>query len=323
MGRQVRRDGSTGARGLAAALMVAAGLVAAGFWPGLTARGPAHAQDVPQDVEDLSDRLDVPYIASDEKVVETMLDLAKVTKDDYVIDLGSGDGRINIAAAKRFGARGFGVDLNEELVAIANARAKAEGVADRARFYVRDLFQTDISRASILTMYLLPGIVRKLRPRLLAGLRPGTRIVSHDYDMGAWRPDISRRVESRWGSRSVVHFWVVPADVAGTWTWTLDPAGGGAAVPPVTAAIRQNFQAVQGTVSLADTAHALAAVRLRGDRMSFTLPPVSGLDPWARHYSGTVDGDRITGTVKLVGPAAGAVRPWAARRLAGGGRGRR
>jgi SAM-dependent methyltransferase len=276
------------------------------------------AQDIPQEVEDLSDKLDVPYVASHEKVVETMLGLARVTKDDFVIDLGSGDGRINITAAKRFGARGFGVDLNEELVAIANQRAKEEGVADRARFYVRDLFNTDFSQASVLTMYLLPGIVRKLRPRLLASLKPGTRIVSHDYDMGAWRPDISRRVDSGWGSRSVVHFWVVPADVAGRWTWAGDPAAAGAAAIPISAELVQNFQVVRGAATVAETVHPLAGVRLQGDRIAFILTPSSGPLRAAHHYQGTVAGERISGTVKRLTAAGEVNRPWQARRVAQG-----
>ncbi len=302
---------------------VAALTVGAGLGLGLAAQGPVRAQDVPQEVEDLSDKLDVPYIASHEKVVETMLSLAKVTKDDYVIDLGSGDGRINIIAAKRFGARGFGVDLNEELVAIANGMAREEGVADRARFFVRDLFKTDFSQASVLTMYLLPDIVLKLRPKLLAGLKPGTRIVSHDYDMGAWRPDISRRVYGGWGSRSVVHFWVVPANVAGSWTWDQEPTEGGGAAIPVKVTLRQRFQEVRGTATVAGNSHGLAGVRLRGDRIAFILAPASGRLRAGQHYQGTVAGDGIAGTVKLLTAEGEITKPWRARRVAQGGQGPR
>lgn len=307
----------------AARSWVAAVIIGAGFGLAMNVQGPARAQDVPQEVEDLSDKLDVPYIASHEKVVETMLGLAQVTKDDFVIDLGSGDGRINITAAKRFGARGFGVDLNEELVGIANDRAKEENVADRVRFYVRDLFKTDFSQASVLTMYLLPDIVLKLRHRLLASLKPGTRIVSHDYDMGAWRPDISRPVYSGWGSRSVVHFWVVPANVAGSWTWNDGPAGGGPAAMPIRITLRQSFQMVHGTAMVAGTDYQLAGVRLRGDRIAFTLVPSSGPLRRARHYQGTVESDHIVGTQKRFAADGEIVTPWRARRVARGSQDRR
>lgn len=280
--------------------------------------GTAAAQDVPQEVEDLSDRLDVPYIASHQSVLATMFDLAKVTKDDFVIDLGSGDGRIVIAAAKRFGARGFGVDLNEELVAIANAAAREEGVADRARFYVRDLFKTDFSQATVLTMYLLPQVVLKLRPKLLSDLAPGSRIVSHDYDLGDWRPDESRKVEGDWRSRSVVHFWVVPADVAGTWVWELGPAarpGGGHLAE---ARIAQRFQVATGRVAMGGFSREMRNVSLRGRRLSFTLPAGTNGTP-REDYSGTVEGAVITGTVRHAEGGRVMERPWRARRRAQAG----
>src|SRR5688500_10251608 len=135
--------------------------------------------------------LDVPtpYLPSTQVAVDEMLRLADVRPDDVVVDLGSGDGRIVIAAAKLFGARGFGVDIDEKLVAQANENARAAGVAERVCFHHRDIFATDIREASVVTLYLLSSLVNRLRPKLLAELKPGTRIVAHDYGIGGWKPD--------------------------------------------------------------------------------------------------------------------------------------
>jgi predicted RNA methylase len=134
-------------------------------------------------------REEVPYIRTPQAVVDKMLDLAEVGPDDFLIDLGSGDGRIVITAAQQRGARGFGVELDTSLVESSNEAARKAGVAERARFFARDLFDTDIREASVLTLYPLPEVNLQLRPRLLAQLKPGTRVVSHDWDMGEWQPD--------------------------------------------------------------------------------------------------------------------------------------
>ena len=165
----------------------------------------------------------VPFVVSPEEVVDRMLRIADVGAGDYVIDLGSGDGRIVIGAAKR-GARAFGIDIDPSLVAKARANATAEGVAERAEFASQDLFETDLSKASVVTMYLLPEVNLQLRPRLLA-LAPGTRIVSHDWDMGDWAPDRSVQVDAPeksigLGKTSQVHVWIVPARVHGLWCAT-------------------------------------------------------------------------------------------------------
>ena len=133
---------------------------------------------------------DTPYVQTPQNVVDRMLEVAKVGAGDYVIDLGSGDGRMIITAAKKHGARGFGVDLDRRLVQLANRLAARAGVADRAKFYERDLYQTDLTAASVVTIYLLPEVNLMVRPKLLATLKPGTRVVSHDYDMGEWPPDL-------------------------------------------------------------------------------------------------------------------------------------
>ena len=160
---------------------------------------------------------DVVWVPTPQVLVETMLDMAQVTAADRVIDLGSGDGRTVVTAARR-GARALGIELNRDLVGLARQRAKDEGVADRARFEVRDLFKQDLSKATVITMFLLTEINLKLRPRLL-GLRPGTRLVSNTFTMGDWEPDETRTVTRDQGCDAgwcTAHLWIVPARVAGT-----------------------------------------------------------------------------------------------------------
>ena len=164
---------------------------------------------------------EVPFITTPDNVTQTMLEVANVGPQDTVLDLGSGDGRIVIVAARRFGARGMGVEIDPRLVEESNANARRAGVDDRVRFVEQDLFKTDLSAASVITMYLLPDVNLKLRPAVLA-LKPGTRVVSHDWDMGDWAPDRTVTVpvpEKVVGREKVsrVHLWVVPAQVGGLW----------------------------------------------------------------------------------------------------------
>jgi SAM-dependent methyltransferase len=154
-------------------------------------------------------KLDVPYVPTPESVVAMMLDLAKVNKNDVVYDLGSGDGRIVITAAQKYGARGVGYDIDPERIKEANANARAAGVTERVRFIQGDLFQADLSEASVVTLYLLPEINLKLRPKLLKELKPGTRIVSHNYGLGDWDPIRTETIDTSTGEH-VVFYWVVP-----------------------------------------------------------------------------------------------------------------
>lgn len=154
-------------------------------------------------------KLDVPYVPTPENVVAKMLELAKVKRDDVVYDLGSGDGRIVITAAKQYGARGVGYDIDPQRIQEANENARTAGVSDRVRFVQGDLFQADLSEATIVTLYLLPDINLKLRPKLLKELKPGTRIVSHNYGLGDWNPIRTETVESATGDH-FVFYWVVP-----------------------------------------------------------------------------------------------------------------
>lgn len=163
-------------------------------------------QDVPQDTTQAQPRdLDVPYVPTPPAVVDEMLRIANVTGNDVLYDLGSGDGRIVIAAAQEFGTRGVGIDLDPQRVEEANQNAQAAGVSDRVQFRQQDLFQTDLSDATVVTLYLLPEVNLKLRPKLLDQLEPGTRIVSHAFNMGDWQPEQVVEVEGR-----TIYYWTVP-----------------------------------------------------------------------------------------------------------------
>jgi SAM-dependent methyltransferase len=169
-------------------------------------------QAAAQPVFDFLKGLTVPYVPTNQATVEAMRRITNVGPEDFVIDLGSGDGRILITAARLYGARGFGVDLDPQRVKESVENARLAGVADRVSFQQRDLFDTRIAPATVVTMYLLPEVNRALRPRLLTELKPGTRVVAHDFDLGKWKPDIRARVR---GYGTEVHFYVVPAQVAG------------------------------------------------------------------------------------------------------------
>ncbi|HUQ77239.1 MAG TPA: class I SAM-dependent methyltransferase, partial [Burkholderiales bacterium] len=179
---------------------------------------------------------DVVWVPTPQTVVDKMLELAKLTKDDYLIDLGSGDGRTVITAAKR-GARALGVEYNPDMVELSKQNAQAEGVTSRAQFMKADLFETDFSKATVITMFLLPDINLKLRPKILA-LKPGTRIVSNTFTMGDWKADETATVEGGCdGSWCTALFWIVPARVAGTWQ-----------VPQGEVTLKQEYQMLSGTL---------------------------------------------------------------------------
>jgi tRNA G37 N-methylase Trm5 len=152
---------------------------------------------------------DVPYVPTPQPVVDKMLEIAAVTKDDVVYDLGSGDGRIVITAAKKYGVRGVGVDIDPERIKEANANAVLAGVADRVKFIEQDLFKTDLKEASVVTLYLLPEVNLRLRPKLWSELKPGTRVVSHAFDMGDWKPEQKVEVEGK-----TIYYWVIPKNAA-------------------------------------------------------------------------------------------------------------
>ncbi|MEI2415777.1 methyltransferase domain-containing protein [Orrella sp. JC864] len=229
--------------------------------------------------------LDVPYVPTPEAVVQAMLRLADVRPDDYVIDLGSGDGRIAIAAVRDRQARGaLGVDIDPDRVAEARANARNAGVADKVQFRQQDLFKTDFSQATVLTMYLLPDVNLKLRPVILDKLPAGTRVVSHAFTMAEWEPDATEEVDGR-----RVYLWIVPAKVQGQWQVS-GPQGG------FTLSLTQDFQRVQGTAQRQGRSLPIADARLRGARLQFTLD--------GQRYEGEVGPGGIT-AVAAPGAAAG------------------
>ena len=164
---------------------------------------------VAQPLTPLEKKLDVPYVPTHERIVSEMLKVANVGKNDVLYDLGCGDGRIPVTAAKRFGTRGVGVDIDPQRVLEARANAVKEGVADRVKFFQQDLFDTDIKEATVVTLYLLPDVNLRLRPKLLSDLKPGTRVVSHNYDMGDWQPLKTITIKLPDGEHTV-YFWIVP-----------------------------------------------------------------------------------------------------------------
>ncbi len=243
---------------------------------------------------------DVPYVATPQDVVESMLDLAKVGAGDYVIDLGSGDGRLVVTAAQR-GAQGFGVDLDPKRIAESIENAKKAGVSERAQFFQRDLFETDFSRATVLTMYLLPDINIALRPKVL-GLKPGTRVVSHDFHMGDWEPDQRIRMISKLTHyESNAYLWIVPAQAAGGWQ-----AEG---ADPIRFEISQTFQQIKLQARSASGSLNAEDARLTGDRITFKAGVPGGP---LRAYEGRIDGDAISGVIR----DGAKETPWRARRAA-------
>jgi len=275
---------------------------------GVRAQDGARAQDQGNAAqEDNTDdapprKLDVPYVPTPQEVVDKMLELPNVTKDDVVYDLGCGDGRIVITAATRFGVRGVGVDIDPLRIRESKENARKAGVEERVQFFQKDLFDTDIREATVMTLYLLPAINLKLRPKLFRDLQPGTRIVSHSFDMGDWKPDQTVQVDGD-GYPRTIHYWVLPATVAGTWQWNLP----GAAGAQVRLQLSQAFQNVSGTLNTGGAETAITNAKLTGDKISFTVEQKAG-EPMT--FNGQVSGSTIKGTIK---DAAG-TRDWQATR---------
>jgi len=229
---------------------------------------------------------DVIWVPTPDAVVERMLRMAQVTASDTVVDLGAGDGKIAIAAAKHFGARALGIEFNPDMVAFARRAAERAGVAGRARIVQGDIFATDFSKATVVTMYLLPALNLRLRPTLLA-LRPGTRIVSHSFGMDDWEPDELTTLDGR-----RIFFWVVPAEVAGA--WRLEGAGTGTP-PRAELALEQRYQKIGGSVALGPVLAGLRDARLAGTRIAFSYVDARGL---RLDFAGRVDGPRMAGTFR-------------------------
>jgi SAM-dependent methyltransferase len=252
-----------------------------------------------------------PYVPSPSVIVDRMLALGGIRGDDYLVDLGSGDGRIVITAAQRYGARGFGVDINPELVKLANDNAARAGVADRVRFERRDLFETSLADATLVTLYLLPGIVTKLVPKILEEMKPGARVVSHDYPLAPWTPDKWDQFDSpekeaiSGTTRTVLYLYTVPARVAGTWQLEL-PAS--LSKQPVRLSIAQHPVRATASATIGSRTTALDDFTVKGESVRFTLPGTAPGRPVV--LEGRARGDAIEGMVAAPGGPA----PWKAVR---------
>jgi SAM-dependent methyltransferase len=240
---------------------------------------------------------DVVWVPTPDALVTHMLRMAKVTSQDFVMDLGSGDGRIAIAAAKEFGARAEGIEYNPDLVTLSNKAAQQAGVADKVKFIKADIFETDFGKASVITMYLLPRLNVQLRPKILA-LKPGTRVVSHAFTMDDWKPDEQALVEAR-----EAFLWIVPAQLGGN--WRLNSGG-----EQLDLRLEQKYQMLGGKAQAGKSAYEIQSGRVRGEEVYFDLIGPKGE---RREFSGRLNNAQLEGSVKT---ASGAPVKWTAVRSA-------
>lgn len=255
--------------------------VSAALAGGALAQAPAKKEDFTPQVGQAGK--DVIWVPTPEELVERMLRMAQVTQNDFVIDLGSGDGRIAIAAAKKFGARAQGIEYNPDMVDLSNKSAQSQGVGTRVKFMKADIFESDFNQATVITMYLLPGLNLKLRPKLL-DMKPGTRITSHQFTMDDWEADETTMMDGR-----RAYLWIVPAKVQGTWKLS-------SGSEELDLTLEQRYQKLDGNVRLGPLNAGLRETRLVGERIQFSLVDQTGV---RRDFVGRVTGpNAMEGTVK-------------------------
>jgi SAM-dependent methyltransferase len=255
---------------------------------------------------------DVHYVPTPHDVVAEMLRVARVSKNDVVYDLGSGDGRLVIAAAKRFGARAVGIDIDPVRIEESRVNARDAGVANRVQFLQQDLFETDFREATVVTLYLLPKLNMQLRPKLLSDLKPGTRVVSHDFAMEDWQPDRELQIPGS-PHKHTVYFWVIPADVAGIWRLPLRTPTG---EQRYTLRVHQRFQEVDGTLSADGEEVPLANATLTGDQLRFSAALGKPGRQVAMAFNGRVNGNRMQGRMEVRDGASTKQYDWTAHREA-------
>jgi SAM-dependent methyltransferase len=244
---------------------------------------PASAQQKPYEPQVGQAGKDVIWVPTPDEVVDRMLRMAQTTPNDYVVDLGAGDGKIAIAAAKKFGAKSLGIEYNPEMAKHAQSQVEKAGVAQRARIIQGDIFATNFTDATVVTMYLLPALNLKLRPQILA-MRPGTRVVSHSFTMDDWEPDESSSMDGR-----RAYFWVVPANVMGSWALEAGPDRS-------ELRFEQRYQKIEGTIGLGGTVQGgLREARLRGFAIAFAYVDQAGV---RRDFTGRVTGNRMEGSFR-------------------------
>lgn len=258
---------------------------------------------------------DVVYVPTPQIVVDEMLLMAKINKNDYLIDLGSGDGRFVITAAKKYGAKAMGVDLDKFLLNLANEGARKENVADRVTFREQNLFEMDFSAATVISTYLLPEMNLRLRPKIMR-MKPGTRVVAHDYSMGEWYPDEQKTLvvpEKKVGNPGIsyLYYWVVPALAAGKWQSAISIGGKDV---PYEFDMTQFFQNIDGEAKAGGRTGELRG-KMTGEQIRFSLTGKSGEKLERHQFEGLLAGETITGTVRI-GEGAGARQAaWSAKRV--------
>ena len=254
----------------------------------------------------------LPYVPTPQVVVDEMLKLANVTAKDFVVDLGSGDGRMIITAARDFKAHGMGVDIDQKLVDLSNKQAQINGVDGRAKFIEQDMFKADISKATVVTLYVLPDFMEKLRPKLLSELKPGTRIVAHDYYMLEWYPDrqfsltVPEKVKANGTDKAYLYLWIVPSVVRGDWRMEL---GSGSGRQLIVLGFEQRYQMIHASAENILGQMKIDNPLLRGDEISFDLSVGANL----YRFTGKVSDGKMEGTA--VTPGGARPIPWRASKL--------
>lgn len=276
--------------------------------------------------QELQKRPEVPYVPTPEEVVVEMLKMASVDKDDVIYDLGCGDGRIVITAAKELGCRGVGIDIDPVRIQESRINAANAGVSEKVEFFQMDLFDADISQATVVTLYLLSKVNLRLRPKLLRELKPGTRVISHDFSMGEWKADNSATIQEEvdyvpfqnspliddYWDKHIVYFWIIPANVTGKWTWQLPNISGD---KTYALEIDQEFQEIKGKAYEGSSSIPFYPKngKIKGDKLEFTLESkVKGRTARMR-FEGIVKGHTVSGFVGIEGEPN--VEEWQARRV--------
>jgi SAM-dependent methyltransferase len=272
--------------------------------------------------------LEVPYVSTPEEVVAEMLRMADVGKDDVLYDLGCGDGRIVITAAKELGCRGVGIDIDPMRIKESQENAINAGVSDRVEFMLRDLFEANVSQATVVTLYLLSKVNLRLRPKLYRELNPGTRVVSHDFDMGKWNPDKNTVLggsnaaykpvydtfvfANNW-DRHNVYLWIIPANVSGVWKWTVPEISG---KTRYSLELEQTFQEIKGKAYEGSSSIPVSIKdgKIRGDRLEFTLESKLNGRKEQMFFEGVVKGHTIEGFVRMDGEPV-VKKEWRADRM--------